>query len=178
MKDSTTSCAAVVVLTLLATSCGSGDPTADHMDWGPLAVYDSGEDGNAAGLEGVLRIDAACTYLEAHEVGPVEVLLLWPDEGVEWNEESGTVRFETREGEAVTLRDGDLVAFAGAGSTSDLADERTRWIAAPQPSCDQDTVWYIAPRVVVLSPDSRDETSSARRDVSDSGSPSIAEVDG
>lgn len=63
----------VVTLILVLLLAGCGCP-ADASDWGPLAVGDSQEGGDAL-MHGTIRIADECVLLEEQSV---EMLLVWP----------------------------------------------------------------------------------------------------
>lgn len=115
--------------------------------WGPLAVVAGDGSGDLALIEGILKVSDECVLL--HERGE-DVLLVWPADRTSWDPDTKTINYESTDGAATTLRDGDLVTFGGGGSSVNedgIGDEEfiasVDWVAEPAPSCVVDTRWFV-----------------------------------
>ena len=146
-----------LVMTLVIAACG-GDrggsneaadaaTTDPARSWGPLAVEPPPEGSATALIAGTLKVTDECVLLD--ERGE-DALLVWPAHRTRWNPDSRTITFETGDGQAVTLADGDEVTFGGGGSSFEedgLSGEdfvaRIEWVSEPAPSCVMDTRWFV-----------------------------------
>ncbi|MGH9052685.1 MAG: hypothetical protein ACRDWX_06700 [Acidimicrobiia bacterium] len=143
------------MMTVVACGGGQGrsqsptDPAISDTErsWGPLAVEPLPEGSGAALIAGTLKVTEDCVILD--EQGE-DVLLVWPADRTSWNPESRTIAFETRDGQMVTLTDGDEVKFGGGGSSMEedgLSAEAfvtsVKWVSQPQPSCVTDARWFV-----------------------------------
>jgi hypothetical protein len=115
--------------------------------WGPLAVV-ADDYGAAALLPGTLRISDECVTLTDN--GGDAVLLVWPADRTAWFAEHKEIGFRNRDGTAMTLRDGDAVAFGGGGDSSSEGGlggqawvSSMDWVAEPDPDCPLDVRFTI-----------------------------------
>ena len=81
--------------------------------------------GMEAGLEGIVRIDHECVYVDA----PRETLLVWDKDRTHW-EPPGQILFERVDGEMVVIENGQRFSMAG-GSVQSTFD----WVNPPNPGC-------------------------------------------
>lgn len=134
-----------LLVALIVAGCSPAPP--DGAGWGPLAVDDSQEGGEAL-IHGTLRIDDECVLLE--EQG-IEVLLVWPADRTRWNEAARTIIVMNRDGVENTIGDGSRVVMGGGGSSveegglrSDRWIASVDWVARPSGECLRDVRWFVA----------------------------------
>lgn len=112
------------------------DPTI--MSWGPVAVFRSDARMEARN-EGTLVITADCTFLERN--GQRE-LLAWPAPETTWDPAFAQISFMRRDGQVVSVRNGQYVVLGGGGSsrnegglTGEEWANQVTWVARPKAAC-------------------------------------------
>ena len=133
-----------VLVVLIVAGCSQAPP--DGAGWGPLAVDDSQEGGEAL-IHGTLRVNDDCVLLEERGV---EVLLVWPADRTRWNEAARTITVRSR-GVEITIGDGNRLVVVGGGSSagegglpSDRWIDSMDWVARPSDECLRDVRWFVA----------------------------------
>lgn len=114
--------------------------------WGPLAVGPpSGDD---ARIEGTVRIDGRCVFLE---VQGEDVLLVWPVDRTTWDPVGGDISFLHPDGDVIEVRSGDAVALGGSGTgggedpAGDAWLGRVDWVAPPAREClGRGGAWFVS----------------------------------
>ena len=108
------------------------------MSWGPVAVFRSDARMQARN-EGTLVITADCTFLERN--GQRE-LLAWPVPETTWDPAFAQISFMRRDGQVVSVRNGQYVVLGGGGSsrnegglTGEEWANQVTWVARPKAAC-------------------------------------------
>jgi hypothetical protein len=130
------------VIAAIAAAAAVGGPTPPG-DAGPLILYGGEPNADDADLHGVLVREGDCLNVDWEDPrdgddvrdgrGPVA----FPARKTRWDEKCQAVRFGRH-----VLRVGAWVDIGG-GSTLSVATDEFDWTAAPNPACDDRTVWLI-----------------------------------
>ena len=136
-----------LALALILVGCGAATDSVPAANWGPLAVDDSQEAGEAL-TRGTIHITEDCVILD--EDGGGELLLVWPADRTRWDPSSRSITFENFDGAVNTFSDGNHLLFGGGGSSADEGGQPSsewvssiEWVAAPHDACLRDVRWFV-----------------------------------
>jgi hypothetical protein len=124
----------------------SPSQSAATVDWGPLAVIDSG--GFDARTEGTLVITDECVFLDTFGE---RWLLIWHADRTRWDSDRETITFVSIRGEEVTVGNGDYVVLGGGGWSTEEDGvepqewaETIDWVQGPADECLTDVRWAVS----------------------------------
>ncbi len=107
---------------------------------GPLALVEPQPGGPQARTEGVLEIDEECVRL-VHPDGSSS-LVIWSLDSATWDATDRSIAVSTPDGDHLTLRSGDALAFSGGGGPAATLESAGSWVRRPGETCTAPE-WFI-----------------------------------
>jgi hypothetical protein len=137
----------IVALALVLAGCGPATDGNSARDWGPLAVDDSQEAGEAL-MRGTINITDDCVILDEESGG--EVLLVWPADRTRWDPSSRSITVQNFNGALNTFSDGNHLLIGGGASSAHEGGQSSsewiasiEWVAEPRDACLRDVRWFV-----------------------------------